>query len=52
MTERDFDRLFERFNADKMQADREADRVYSWSLIAGLVFASLCVAVVLSMGVQ
>lgn len=50
MTERDFDRLFERLNADQMQADRAADRIYSWSLIAGLALAALCVA--LTMGGQ
>lgn len=52
MTDRDFDRLFERFNADQMQADRAADRIYSWSLIAGLAFAALCIGVALTMGVQ
>lgn len=52
MTEPNFDRLFERLNSDQMQADRATDRIYSWSLIAGIVFASFCVAVVLSLGVQ
>jgi hypothetical protein len=52
MTEPNFDRLFERFNADQMQADRAADRIYSWSLIAGLALAALCVCAALTMGVQ
>jgi hypothetical protein len=52
MTDRNFDRIFTEFNARQMRADRAADRIYSWSLIAGLVFASFCLAVVLSMGVQ
>ena len=52
MTEPNFDRLFERFNADQMQADREAERAYTWSMIAALAFAALCVGVALSMGVQ
>ena len=52
MTERDFDRLFTEFNARQMRADRAADRIYSWSLIVGLIFAGFCVAVVLSWGVQ
>lgn len=52
MTEPNFDRLFTEFNARQMRADRATDRIYSWSLIAGIVFASFCVAVVLSWGVQ
>lgn len=52
MTEPNFDRLFAQFNARQMRADRATDRIYSWSLIAGIVFASFCVAVVLSLGVQ
>lgn len=52
MTPPNFDRLFTEFNARQMRADRAADRIYSWSLIAGLAFAGFCVAVVLSLGVQ
>ena len=52
MTERDFDRLFTKFNAEQMQADRAADRVFSWSLIAGLALAALCIGIALSVGVQ
>jgi hypothetical protein len=52
MTERDFDRLFERLNAEQMQADRAADRIYSWSMIAGLALAALCIGFALSAGVQ
>lgn len=52
MIEPNFDQLFERFNATQMRADRATDRVYSWSLIAGLAFAAVCVAVALTMGVR
>jgi hypothetical protein len=52
MTPPNFDRLFTEFNARQMRADRAADRIYSWLLIAGIVFASFCMAVVLSLGVQ
>ena len=52
MTPPNFDRLFTEFNARQMRADRAADRINSWSLIAGLAFAALCMAVVLSLGVQ
>ena len=52
MTDPDFNRLFERFNASQMQADRDAGRIYSWSMIAALAFAAVCVAAVLTMGVR
>jgi hypothetical protein len=52
MTDTPFNRLFERFNAPQIRADRAADRIYGWSLIAGLAFAALCIAVVLTMGVE
>jgi hypothetical protein len=52
VTEPNFDRLFTEFNARQMRADRVADRIYSWSLIAALALAALCIGVVLSMGVQ
>ena len=52
MTDCPFAHHFERLNARQMRADRAADQIYSWSLIAGLAFAGFCVAVVLSLGVQ
>jgi hypothetical protein len=52
MNSQNYQRLFERFNADQMQADRAVDRIYTWSLIAGLAFAGLCIAAALSLGVQ
>lgn len=52
MTEPDFNRMFERFNAAQMRADRATDRVYSWAMIAGLFLSAVCIAVVLSDGVQ
>lgn len=52
MTPPNFDRLFADFNARQMRADRATDRIYSWSLIVGLIFAGFCVTVVLSWGVQ
>lgn len=52
MTDRPFAQHFERLNARQMRADRSADRIYSWSLIAGLAFAALCIGVALTMGVE
>lgn len=52
MADHNFTRVFEQFNARQMRADRAADRIYGWSLIAGLVFAALCMAVALSLGVE
>ena len=52
MTKPNFDRLFTEFNARQMRADRAADRIYSWSLIAGLAFAALCIGVARSLGVE
>jgi hypothetical protein len=52
MTDPDFPRLFERLNAEQMQADRDLDRAYTLALIAGLALAALCIAVALTMGVE
>ena len=52
MTDPNFDRLFTELNARQMRADRATDRIYSWSLIAGLVFAALCIGLALTMGVE
>lgn len=52
MTKRNFDTVFEQFNAAQMRADRVAERVYTWSMIAALAFAALCVGVALSVGVE
>lgn len=52
MTPPNFDRLFTELNARQMRADRAADRIYSWSLIVGLVFSAVCICSALSMGVQ
>ena len=52
MTPPNFDRLFTEFNARQMRADRATDRIYSWSLIAGLVFVALCIGLALAMGVE
>lgn len=52
MTDRPFAHHFERLNARQMRADRAADRIYSWSLIAGLAFAALCIGLALTMGVE
>ena len=52
MTDPSFAHHFERLNAPQMRADRAADRIYSWSLIAGLAFAALCIGLALTMGVQ
>ena len=52
MTPPNFDRLFTEFNARQPRADRAADQIYSWSLIAGLVFAALCIGLALTMGVE
>ena len=52
MTNNNFARVFEQFNAPQIRADRAADRVYCWSLIVGLVLAALCIGVALSMGVE
>ncbi len=43
---------FERLNAPQIRADRATDRIYSWSLIAGLAFAALCIGAALTMGVE
>lgn len=48
MTEPDFNRMFERFNAAQMRADRFRDWRHSWAMIAGLFLSAVCIAVVLS----
>ena len=52
MTPSNFDRLFTELNARQIRADRAADRIYNWSLIAGLAFAALCIGLALTMGVE
>lgn len=52
MSDPNFTHHFERLNAPQIRADRTADRIYTWSLIAGLALAALCIWVALSMGVE
>lgn len=52
MTPSPFTRLFTDLNAAQIRADRSADRIYTCAMIAGLLFAAVCVGVALSLGVE